>query len=133
MTPVSRYKLTAEFEKRVLDTLTSELTKITEKSKLSSLLTLLLSTSEKIMLAKRMATFVMIEQQIPDTQVAKVLHLTRITVAKLRLTYLLAKEKKDPVVKIVQRPSLREIIKPLLKDFLFKYALPAALGRIPRQ
>ena len=132
MTPVSRYKLTAEFEKRVLDTLTSELTKITEKSKLSSLLTLLLSTSEKIMLAKRMATFVMIEQQIPDTQVAKVLHLTRITVAKLRLTYLLAKEKKDPVVKIVQKPTLREIIKPLLKDFFLKYALPAALGRIPR-
>lgn len=132
MTPVSRYKLTSEDEQRVLDTLISELTKITEKDKLSSLLSLLLSNSERIMLAKRMAAFVMIEQEIPDSQVAKVLHLTRITVAKLRLTYLLAKEKKDPVVKIVQKPTLREIIKPLLKDFLLKYALPAAMGRIPK-
>jgi len=130
MTPVSRYKLEPENEAKVLEVFLSELSRITNNTELRSLVSLLLSESEKIMLAKRMAAYVMIEQNIPDSHISKSLHLTRITVTKLRLNYWLQKEKKDPVVKIIQNPRLSEILKPLFAKFL-KYAIPASIGIIP--
>lgn len=130
MTPVSRIKLSPEEESQVLEVFLSELVRITDRSELRSLITLLLSESEKIMLAKRMAAYVMIEQKIADSHISQSLHLTRITVARLRLNYWLQKEKKDPVIKIIQNPKLSEILKPLLVKFI-KYTIPAAGGIIP--
>ena len=130
MTPVSRIKLSPEEESQVLEVFLSELVRLTDGDELRCLITLLLSESEKIMLAKRMAAYVMIEHQIPDTNISKTLHLTRITVSKLRLNYLLQKERKEPVIKIIQRPKLVDILKPLFAKFL-KYAIPAAGGIIP--
>ena len=46
------------------------------------------------------------------------------------ISYWLQKEKKDPVVKIIQNPRLSEILKPLFAKFL-KYAIPASIGIIP--
>ncbi|MBI5358261.1 hypothetical protein HZB69_01365 [Candidatus Amesbacteria bacterium] len=131
MTPVSRYKLKPENEAKVLEVFLSELSRITNNTELRSLISLLLSESEKIMLAKRMAAYIMIEQNIADLHISRSLHLTRITVAKLRLNYLLQKEKKDPVVNIIQNPRLVEILKPLFNKFL-KYAIRASIGIIPR-
>ena len=122
MTPVSRYKLEPENEAKVLEVFLSELSRITNNVELRSLISLLLSESEKIMLAKRMAAYVMVEQNIADTHISQSLHLTRITVARLRLNYWLQKEKKDLVVRIIQNPRLVEILKPLFNKFL-KYAI----------
>lgn len=130
MTPVSRIKLSPEIENRIISTFISEVAKITEPEKVRSFITLLLSDSEKLMLAKRLVAFVMIDQRVPDARIANTLHLTRITVAKLRLTYALSKERRADVVRIIQNPRLSEILKPLFKQFL-DYALPAAMGRIP--
>ena len=131
MTPVSRYKLSPEDESKILKVFLSEFSRITDNAELKSLIELLLSESEKIMLAKRMAAYVLIEQQIPDSHISKSLHLTRITVSKLRLNYLLQKEKKDPVTKIIQNPELVEILRPLFNKFL-KYAIRASIGIAPR-
>ncbi|MEK7164075.1 MAG: hypothetical protein AAB768_02950 [Patescibacteria group bacterium] len=130
MTPVSRYKLDPDNEAKVLEVFLSELSRITNNIELKSLISLLLSESEKIMLAKRMAAYVMIEQNIADSHISQSLHLTRITVARLRLNYWLQKERGDPVVKIIQNPKLSEILKPLFTKFL-KYAIPASIGIIP--
>ena len=131
MTPVSRYKLEPENEAKILEVLLSELSRITNNIELKSLISLLLSESEKIMLAKRMAAYVMIEQNIPDSHISKSLHLTRITVTKLRLNYWLQKEKKDPVIKIIQNPKLVDILKPFFDKFV-KYAIRASIGIAPR-
>ena len=131
MTPVSRYKLAPDVESRIIDTFLSELAKTTDVPKTNALMSLLLSQSEKIMLAKRLVAFVMIDKQIPDTQISKTLHLTRITVAKLRLTYTLSKERKEEVVKIIQSPILTELLKPIMKQFL-DYAISASMGKIPK-
>lgn len=130
MTPVSRYKLDPEYETKILEVFLSELSRITDNVELRSLITLLLSESEKIMLAKRMAAYIMVEQKLPDSHISQSLHLTRITVAKLRLNYLLQKEKGDPVVKIIQNQRLVDILKPLFIKFL-KYAIPAMGGKVP--
>lgn len=130
MTPVSRIKLDPEKESRVLEVFLSELVRITDGVQLRALMSLLLSESEKIMLAKRMATYVMIEQEISDSQISKSLHLTRITVSKLRLNYWLQKEKKDPVIQIIQNPKLVNILKPFFNKFL-RYAIRASIGIAP--
>ena len=131
MTPVSRIKLDPEEESRVLEVFLSELVRITDGDELKSLISLLLSESEKIMLAKRMAAYVMIEQNIADSHISKSLHLTRITVSKLRLNYWLQKEKKDPVIKIIKNPKLVDMLKPFFNKFL-KYAIRASIGIAPR-
>lgn len=130
MTPVSRIKLSPEEESQVLEVFLSELVRITDGNELRSLITLILSDSEKIMLAKRMAAYVMIEQKIADSHISQSLHLTRITVSKLRLNYWLQKEKKDPVIKIIQNPKLVGVLKPLFNKFL-NYAIRASVGIIP--
>jgi len=133
MTQVSRHKLEPEDEERTISLFIDELAKITDPKELKGLLDLLLVPTEKLMLAKRMAVFVMVEHNLPDAHIAKSLHLTRVTVQKLRLTYQLAKEKDDPVVKIVQKPELKKLLMPILKKILVDYALPAAFGKIPRR
>jgi len=37
------------------------------------------------------------------------------------------------VVKVVERMKISEAMKNLLKEVLLKYAIPAALGRIPKK
>lgn len=124
MTPVSRNKLTPEVEEKVLSTFVSELAKTTDIKEFNSLASLLLSPSEKLMLAKRMVAFVMIEKEIPDSRVAKALHLTTVTVAKLRFSYLLSKEKSEPAAKLIQNPNLITLLAPFFKDFFKGYRLP---------
>ena len=133
MTPISRNKLSTDAQVKVEGILISELCKATLPDKLESLINALLSPSEKLMIAKRMAVFVMVENKVPDTHIAKALNLTTVTVAKLRYSYLLSKEKKEPIVETVQNPKLWEILKPILKKILVEYAIPAAGGRIPKQ
>lgn len=115
MTPVSRHKLDPRIEEEIIRVFINELAKTTDKNKFESLITFLLSQSEKIMLAKRLTAYVMIDQGFLDSEIAKTLHLTRITVAKQRLNYQLSKERKEQVVKLIQKPSLLEIL-----DFLLK-------------
>jgi hypothetical protein len=130
MPQVSRRKLPIEEEKKIITLLISELAKLTDETKFQSFFSLLLSDNERLMLAKRMAVFVLTDEGVPDSQIARSLNLTRITVQKLRLTYQLSKERKEPVVKIIQNPDLKLILKPLLKKLL-KYALTAPFGKIP--
>ena len=99
---MSRWKLTTEVERKILKLFSSELAKLTDKSKFDSLLSLLLSPNEKIMLAKRLAAFVMLEKETPNSDIAKGLHLTRVTITKLKLSYLLAKERKQTVVNLIK-------------------------------
>jgi Trp operon repressor len=132
MTPVSRRSLPKESLKRIEGLLISELCRINQPEKFEPLIEALLTESERVMLAKRMAVFVMAENGISDTDIASSLNLTRVTTAKLRLTYQLAREQKSPVAETVQNKQLWETLKPMLKKFLIKYALPAAMGRIPR-
>jgi hypothetical protein len=132
MTPVSRRELPTKEKENIEGILISELSKITDPGTFESLTNVLLSPSEKLMLAKRMAVFVMTENKAPDTQIAKAMNLTTVTVAKLRYAYLFSKEKKNPIVDTAQNPKLWEILKPLLKKFLVEYAIPAAGGRAPK-
>lgn len=132
MTPLSRWQLSKKEEDLVTGLFLNELLEITDKTEMKSLLKALLSDSEFLMIAKRLVAFVFIDEAYTDMEIAKILHVTRATAIRFRLTYRLSKEKKEPVVKIVEKIRKSENLKEVLKNVLFKYAIPMALGKKPR-
>lgn len=132
MPRVSRIPLDKNIEQEIKETFLEELVGIIDKNEMTSLLERLLTDQEKIMLAKRLVSFVMIDKGIPDTQIGKMLHLTRETVIRFRLVYTGAKDKNEHVVKVIKDLQLKKKFVRLFKQFITGYALPAALGKIPK-
>ena len=133
MPQVSRRKLNSETEEKIKNLFVDELTRISDKTEMASLVKRLLTESEKTMLAKRLVAFVMIEKGVPDVFICRSLYLTPETVARFRLIYSGARDKNEMVAKTIQQMSLKNELKKLMKKILIGYALPAAFGRIPRR
>jgi len=133
MTRVSKNLLSPSVEKKIKNIFLDELVKITNKYHMASFFGNLLTDSEKIMLAKRLVAFVLIDQNVPDHHISESLHLTRETVARFRLTYWRAKDKNEPVATIVRKIQHRVEFKKLLKEILTGYIIPAAFGKTPKR
>jgi len=133
MTPLSQWALSNEEEEKIKSLFLKELVRINVAKEMESLLKALLSESEYLMVAKRLVAFVLIDDGYTDVQISKTLHVTRATANRFRLIYQHAQEKSDVVVAIVQKVKASNALKQVLKDILFKYALPAALGKIPKR
>ena len=133
MTPVSKRKLSKESEEKIKRVFLDQLAAITDKEEMASFMGRILTESEKIMLAKRLVAFVMIDKGVDDLHISQSLYLTRETVARFRLIFTAAKEKKEPVFKMIQELQIKAELKRLLKQLLVGYVLPAAFGRIPKR
>lgn len=131
MTHVSKNKLSDAAINKIQNLFLEELTKISDKKEMGDFLGILLTDSEKIMLPKRLAAFVMVDRGIPDLRISSALNLTTETVMRYRLIYLNAKEKKAPISTIVQNIGFKKEMKQLLKELLKGYVIPAMFGKIP--
>lgn len=87
MPHVSRYPLSPRVEKEVVENLNIIFSSINRGDEMVSFLNSLLSSTEKIMLGKRMAVVILIEEGMKDSEISRMLHLTEVTVAKMRLFY----------------------------------------------
>jgi Trp operon repressor len=132
VTPLSRWKLVAEDEKNIVRVLIKELTKITSEQEMEIFVQTLFTKTERLMIAKRIFAFVLIDQNMESMEIARKLHFTRATVERLRMIYEHLDEVKIPVKKLVRQFEASELLEDLLKSFL-NYAIPAAFGRIPRK
>jgi Trp operon repressor len=130
MTPLSRWKLEKSDEEKVKQVLVSGLTKISSEEEMKTLIAVLLTDTERLMLAKRIFAFVLIDQGMGNMEIARKIHFTPATVERLRKTYEHLDEIKKPVKKLVKQFETSEILKELMKKFLV-YASSAAFGRIP--
>lgn len=133
MSHVSRKQLSESAQKKIQNIFLGELVRIADKQEMGAFLGKLLTESEKIMLPKRLAAFMMIDKYIPDTHICQALNLTAETVARYRLAYQLSKNQKEPIVQIVQNVSIKKEAKQLLKEILKSYVIPAMFGRIPKR
>jgi Trp operon repressor len=131
MTPLSRWKLSFEDEVKIKKVLVREMAKVTNIEEMDSMIKVLLTETEQLMIAKRIFVFVLIDQGLSNMEIAKKLHFTRATVDRLRVTYTHLAEKNTPVKKIVKQFGTSEILKLLIKKFS-AYAVPAVFGKIPR-
>src|SRR3989344_584455 len=84
MPHVSRYKLTPSTEQELIKTLELVLTKISKEEDLSDFLLALLTPTERIMLAKRLAIIILLKEGLTESSIASALHVTRITVSRLQ-------------------------------------------------
>lgn len=87
MPHVSNYKLSKKSEDEIVKNLNLVLTFIHSGDEMVSFLNALLSPTEKIMLAKRLAMIVLLESGMSDSQISELLHVTQGTIARMRLFY----------------------------------------------
>ena len=87
MTHVSRKKLPIKTLKEILDSLVLVLTKTKDKEKMAQLLDALLSDTEKVMLAKRIAIVYLLSEGIEGQVIAETLNVTQFTVSRTKLWY----------------------------------------------
>ncbi len=87
MPHVSRYPLSPKAEEEIVKNLNFILSSITKSGEMVSFLNSLLTPTERIMLGKRMAMIVLIEEGLRDSEISRILHITEMTVSKMRLFY----------------------------------------------
>ncbi len=129
MPHVSRWKLQKNEEKNLLSAFRLVLAKLTKDEDVDAFLNSLLTSTEKIMLAKRLAIVVLIEEGLTESQISESLHVTRVTVEKMQYFYEgHGQGYKLALNKLEQQKQLDQF-KFLLLSFL-KYAAKASGGRI---
>lgn len=84
MPHVSRNRLSKKIEQELTGKLNQVLTILNSSDEMFAFLEALLTETERLMLAKRLATIILLNEGLPDSQIAEILHITRITVAKMR-------------------------------------------------
>lgn len=128
MTHVSRYRLSRRTEEKLLKTLHTVLAKISKQEEMEVFLGSFFSETERLMLAKRLGIVTLLDEGLPDSQIAETLHVTRITVAKMRY-FLEARGQgyKVALMKIAREKDLQLLKQLLLK--LARYSARAAGGR----
>lgn len=84
MPHVSFRKLPEKTEKELIENLKAVFRKINKEEEMSSLFHSLLSSTEQLMLSKRLAIIVLLQEGVAEPKIADALNVTRITVEKMR-------------------------------------------------
>lgn len=130
MTHVSRNKLEPQEEKELTEALNLVLSGISKRDEMLKFLNALLSDTEKLMLAKRLAMIVLIKEGLGDTAVSDALHVTRITVTKFRYFYeSRAKEGYDIALNKIENDKFLQGVKRVILA-LADYSIRAAGGYV---
>lgn len=129
MPHVSRNKLSKITEQMLVEKLSSVFTHIGKGEDMLGFLDALLTPTEKVMLAKRLAIIVLLEEGLPESRIASMLHVTRITVSRMQLYYEARGHGfKIALQKLEQEKQLGDFKQYLLS--LAKYSVRAAGGRL---
>ncbi len=85
MSHVSKRKLDKLNEKKLAESLDLVMAKISNNSEMEDFLDSLLTKTERIMLAKRLAIVVLLKEDIPQSNIASTLKVTQATVSRMQL------------------------------------------------
>src|SRR3989344_6193036 len=132
MPHVSRIKLPNKEKGEIITLFNSVMTEIKDSTQMDSFLNTILTPTEKLMLAKRLAVVVLIERGFNDSEISSALNITRMTISKIRYHYQLHQEGYAIALNKTNSLTMKKELKSLLESFL-KYAVSAGLGgRIPK-
>lgn len=128
MPQVSRRLLPRKTEEELLKQLNVVLAKISKTEEMNFFLGALFTKTERLMLAKRLAAVVLLQEELPDNDIAETLHLTRMTVSRIRYFFeSRGQGYKVALIKIAREKELKVLKQILLK--LVAYSIRAAGGR----
>lgn len=129
MPHISKNKLTKKTEDAIKETFNTVLSNIEKEQDTKDFLNSLLSPTENLMFAKRLAIILMISENIPASRIASALHVTRETVARFEFLYQLKPEGyKIAISKINNQKRIKELKNILVK--LAGYTARAAGGYV---
>ncbi len=130
MPQISRNKLPNNIEKQLISNFNSVMSSISQKDKMLAFLDSLLTNTERLMLAKRLAVVVLVSEGKSDTEISNSLHITRMTVAKIRYFYeARAKEGFDIALKELGSQKMKKEVGEFLAS-LTRYSVRAAGGYV---
>lgn len=130
MPQVSRNKLPSETEKELTESLNLVFSSISKRDEMLKFLNSLLTDTEKLMLAKRLAIIIFIKEGLSDSDIATSLNVTRMTVSKLRYFYeARAKEGYDVALTKIENNKILQGVKRFLLA-LADYSIKAAGGYV---
>lgn len=130
MTHVSRNKLEPKEEDELKEVLNLVLASISKRDEMLKFINSLLTDTEKLMLAKRLAMIVLIKEGKSDSDISNALHVTRITVTKFKYFYeARAREGYDIAINKIENDKVLQGVKRFLLA-LADYSIRAAGGSI---
>jgi uncharacterized protein YerC len=129
MPHVSKIRLSKETEEELIRALNLVFARIGSGDEMFAFSNALLTDTEKLMLAKRLAIIVLLDQNLADAQISESLHVTRITVSKMRYFYEARGEGfRIALKKLEEQKQLKSFQKLLIS--LTKYSIRAAGGHV---
>ena len=130
MPQVSRVKLEPKEEEELKEALNLVLAGISKRDEMIKFVNSLLTDTEKLMLAKRLAMIVLIREGKSDSDISNALHVTRITVTKFRYYYeSRAKDGYDIALNKIESDKLLQGVKRVILA-LADYGIRAAGGYV---
>jgi len=130
MPHVSRNKLDPQEEKELVESLNLVLSSVSGRGDMLKFLNALLTDTEKVMLAKRLGIIVLVKEGLKDSEIARALHVTDITVTKFRYFYeSRAKEGYDIALSKIEKDKVLQGVKRFLLA-LADYSVKAAGGYV---
>jgi len=129
MPHLSKLELDKSTEIELLASLETALVKINKTGEMNTFLFSLLSHTERLMLGKRLGIVLLLQQGIEETVIAKILHVTRQTVYRIKHS----SQYKNSGYKIALKAIKNEKKAHELKDALLRlarYSVRAAGGRV---
>lgn len=124
MTHVSRKKLEDKILREVLNFLLLSLTNIKSEKEMGVFLNAFLSSTEKVMLAKRLGIAYLLSEGVPEERVSEVLCIGRPTIDKMKLWMRVEGKGYELALGILRRNERFEEFKQIFSAILSKMAHP---------
>lgn len=128
MAQISKNRLSEKTELEMLNNFATLLSSIRQTDEMKMFLATVFTPTEQIMIAKRLAIVILLEEKLTDAEIAEKLHLTRITVGKFRYYFQTQSGYPLLVAHIKKQQNYEEFKRILIS--LARYSIKAASGRI---
>lgn len=124
MPHVSRKKVKKEILNKILDFLVLALTEIKEEKEMRLFLDSFFTSTEKVMLAKRLGVVYLLQQNVPKEKIATILSIGRPTIERMELWLNAEGEGYEIAMSILKKSARIDEFKQVFADILKKMAHP---------
>lgn len=132
MPQVSKRLLDPEVKQNTLDALSYTLKEIRTKKDADLFLSTVMTDTERLMLAKRIAAAFLLGKGIEQDKISRSLKLTSATITRLKMWISLRSEGFDIIFSKLAKKERESLANDVLQRIL-KYAVSAAFGRSPKR
>lgn len=129
MPHVSRIKLPPKEERELVEALKICFMRIEGSEKMDKFLDSVLTQTERVMLAKRLAIVVMLKENFQESDIANSLHVTRVTIERIKHNLEAHWQGFDYALEVLEKEKRLKMLKKVLIS-LAKYSIRAAGGYV---